>query len=83
MAGGEYKAVMWNACTILDQKSQCKQPQEIPKCKINNFVKMSHMNRFYNVFQSDETYLKKLLDAEFSCLCLICSDICFITEIIK
>jgi len=44
---------------------------------------MSLLNKFYFVLHSDETYLNKLLDAEFSCVYLICSDICFITEPIK
>lgn len=65
MGGGENKAEMWNAYKILAQKSQCKQPLGIPKCKINSLVKMSLLNKFYFVLQSDETYLNKLLDAEF------------------
>jgi len=83
MGGVEYKAVMRNAYKILAQKSQCKQPLGIPKCKINNLVKTSLLNKFYFVLKSDETYFNKLLDAEFSHVYLIWSYICFITEPIK
>jgi len=83
MGGVEYKAIMRNAYKMLAQKSQCKQPLGIPKCKINNLVKTSLLNKFYFVLQSDETYFNKLLDAEFSCVLLICSDICLNTELIK